>query len=514
MSTDLTRRGLVVGAATAPTVAQAAMKSSSPAKRSLSSSSSDAFDLIVMGGGSTGLPAAITAAAAGARVLLLEHSPKLGGSLHVANGQMSAAGTRLQKEKGIEDSPEDHFADVMRLSRGTADAALVRLAIWNAAGTVDWLTDLGFEPDPVAPTKGIGHEPYGKARYLWGMDKGHSIRRVLETELQRHVDAGRVDIRLEHEVQALSIGTTGAVTGVTARSADGVTHAFTAPSVLLASGGYNANPQMYREICGRDLYTTLPYPYARGAGHRLALSAGGHLRGVENFFINFGYVLETASLPSPLAGRAVTYPDRRAPWEIYVNALGQRFVREDLPSIDARENALLGQPGERYWIVFDQGVLDNAPPLMAGWTREQMAAAFDGRPNFYKGDTLEALAATIGIDPVRLKASVDGYNYGVTTGADFLGRRHLPRALGTGPFYAIRQQGAPVSSAAGVAVNGDLQVIRRDGAPIPGLYAAGEILGSGQLMGRATCGGMMVTPALTFGRLLGRRLAERARQPA
>lgn len=469
-----------------------------------------AFDLIIVGGGSAGLPAAITATEASGSVLLLEHSAQLGGSLHVANGQMSAAGARLQAQKGIADTPEEHFADVMRISRGTVDEALVRLAIWNAASTIDWLTDLGFEPDPAAPATGIGHEPYSKARYLWGLDKGHSIRRVLEARIERLSATGRLTIALEHEAKALILSVDGAVTGVVAQGPDGALRTCRARAVLLASGGYNANPDMYRQICGRDLYTTLPYPYARGAGHRLAISAGGYLRGVENFFCNFGYTLADTALPAPLAGRAVTYPERRAPWEIYVNALGQRFVREDMASIDARENALMAQPGERYWIVFDQAILDSAPPLMLGWSREQMAAAFDGRPFFHKADTLAGLAAAMGLDPVRLQATVTGYNYGVATGSDFLGRRHLPREIGAGPFYGVRQQGAPVSSAAGVAVNGDLQVIRPDGSAIGGLFAAGEILGSGQLMGRATVGGMMVTPALTFGRLLGRRLVANA----
>lgn len=469
-----------------------------------------AFDLIIVGGGSAGLPAAITAAEAGGSVLLLEHSAQLGGSLHVANGQMSAAGARLQAQKGIADTPEEHFADVMRISRGTVDEALVRLAIWNAADTIDWLTDLGFEPDPAAPVAGIGHEPYSKARYLWGLDKGHSIRRVLEAQIERLSASGRLAIALEHEAKELILGENGAVSGVIAQGPDGALKTCRARAVLLASGGYNANPDMYREICGRDLYTTLPYPYARGAGHRLAISVGGYLRGVENFFCNFGYTLADVALPAPLAGRAVTYPERRAPWEIYVNALGQRFVREDMASIDARENALMAQPGERYWIVFDQAILDAAPPLMLGWTREDMSAAFGSRPFFYKADTLADLAAATGLDPTRLQATVAAYNVGVVAGADALVREHLPCTIGTGPYYAIRQQGAPVSSAAGVAVNGDLQVIRPDGLAIGGLFAAGEILGSGQLMGRATVGGMMVTPALTFGRLLGRRLVANA----
>ncbi|MDZ4372805.1 MAG: FAD-binding protein [Phenylobacterium sp.] len=470
----------------------------------------DLFDLVIVGGGSAGMPAAISAAEAGGSVLVLEHSAQLGGSLHVANGQMSAAGTRLQAAKGIADTPEEHFADVMRISRGTVDEALVRLAIWNAADTIDWLTDLGFEPDPAAPATGIGHEPYSKARYLWGLDKGHSIRRVLEAQIDRLSSTGRISIRLEHEAKALILGPTGAVTGVVAQGPDGQSTACHARAVLLASGGYNANPDLYREICGRDLYTTLPYAFGRGAGHRLALSAGGYLRGVEKFFCNFGYTLADDALPAPLAGRAVTYPERRAPWEIYVNAMGHRFVREDMASIDARENALMAQPGERYWIVFDQAILDTAPPLMLGWTREDMAAAFSNQPFFYKADTLDGLASAMGLDSAQLATTVAGYNYGVATGSDFLGRQHLPRPIETAPYYGIRQQGAPVSSAAGVAVNADLQVIRPDGSAIGGLFAAGEILGSGQLMGRATVGGMMVTPALTFGRLLGRRLVANA----
>ena len=65
-----------------------------------------------------------------------------------------------------------------------------------------------------------------------------------------------------------------------------------------------------------------------------------------------------------------------------------------------------------------------------------------------------------------------------------------------------------MTSTVGLAVNGDLKVIREGGDPIPNLYAAGELLGSGQTMGRAACGGMMITPALTFGRLLGDRMLD------
>jgi fumarate reductase flavoprotein subunit len=95
------------------------------------------------------------------------------------------------------------------------------------------------------------------------------------------------------------------------------------------------------------------------------------------------------------------------------------------------------------------------------------------------------------------------YNYGVHTGNDPLGRQHRPLPIAKPPYYAIRTQATSVTSAAGLAVDGSLRALRADGTPIPGLYVAGELLGAGSLQGKAYSGGMMVTPTLTFARLLG-----------
>lgn len=81
--------------------------------------------VIVVGAGTAGLAAAAELAGRGARVTLVEKSARIGGTLHVSAGQMSAAGTKLQRGRGIVDSPEAHFADAMRISKGTADAAPV-----------------------------------------------------------------------------------------------------------------------------------------------------------------------------------------------------------------------------------------------------------------------------------------------------------------------------------------------------------------------------------------------------
>jgi fumarate reductase flavoprotein subunit len=166
--------------------------------------------------------------------------------------------------------------------------------------------------------------------------------------------------------------------------------------------------------------------------------------------------------------------------------------------------ALFHQPGWRYWIIFDHRILTEAPPIVVGWTREDMIAAFErSRPTFVSAGSLDELGSKCGIDPTGLAASVSGYNYGVQTGNDFFGRQHRPLEIKEAPLHAIRMQASAISSTIGLAVDDDLRVIRRDGSVIPNLYAAGEILGSSQTMGKAACGGMMVTPAMTFGRLLG-----------
>lgn len=465
------------------------------------------YDIAIVGAGSAGLPAAIFAARRGASVLLLDHADKLGGSLWVATGQMSAAGTRLQRERGIEDSSDLHFDDVMRISRGTANPELVRLAVDNAAGTFDWLMDEGFVPLPDHPVKGFGHEPYRESRYYWGEDGGITVMNVLVPIVEQLAGEGRIAIGLGQSVTRLLTDGAGAVTGVVAAGPDGAAREYRAEAVLLTCGGYAGNPQMFEELNGYPQYNAAPYPFSRGDGLKLGQGVGGYARGRENIFVNFGSLFDSDTFPASIVGRIEHFPERRMPWEIYVNADGQRFIREDIESVDAREMALLHQPDYRYWIVFDEAILRQAPPIVIGWSADKLRAAFArGGATFLMADSLTELAELAGIGADGLERAVSGFNYGVLTGNDFLGRRHMPLPIGEGPFYAIRMQASAISSSIGLAVDGNLRVIREDGSPIANLYAAGEIIGSSQTMGKAACGGMMVTPAMTFGRLLGASL--------
>lgn len=465
------------------------------------------FDVIVVGAGTAGLPAAICAANRGANVLLIEAADDVGGTLHWSSAQMSAARARLQKHKGIDDHPDLHFADVMRISNGNANPILVRQAVDEAATTIDWLDDLGFDFDPACPTLFYGHQAYGRARTYWGQDQGASLIAVFRPLLQAHIHAGRIQLLLRTRFESLRVEK-GVVVGVTAKDAQGATVAARAKNVVLTSGGYAANVELYREIQNRTQYQKAFCPTAQGDGLLAARAVGAQVINGHLYTISTLTVLKDDVFPSPLSLRVNTIPQNRPPWEIWVNDHGVRFVAEDEPVIDAREKALEQQPHKRMWIVFDDVIRRESPDIVMSWFEPPMADPYNKHKAFFKAGTLAELAALCGLPAEALSDSVADYNRGQKDASDRFGRAHMPRAIAEGPYYAIRQQGGALSTTGGLAVDAQLRVVNQAGQPIGNLYAAGEVIGAGQTMGDAAVGGMMVTPALTFGRLLGQTILQ------
>lgn len=467
------------------------------------------WDLIVIGGGSAGLPAAIFAADRGANVLVIEGSHRLGGTLDRSSGQLSAAGTSLQAAKGISDNTELHFQDVMRLSKSTVNPELVRLAVENAPDTLHWLLELGWRPLPEHPIKGSGHEPYSIARYQWGAEGGMSVYRALEPVVIRLLEQKKITILSQTEVSALIPGPNGSVAGVTARGPDGASTDYRGANVAITTGGAGGDPAAFEKLNGAPLYCRMAYPYNRGTGVELGESMGGYIRGKENYLANDGAVLLDTVYPSPYSAGVNTNPAVREPWEIFVNVAGRRFVKEGEPSVDVREHAVLNQPDHRYWVIFDQKILDTAPPLLNGWSREATQAAFGKHHMFFKGENLEQLARWAGIDAKGLRKSIASYNRNQKSGSDpDFGRTHMPLPVAEAPFYAIQVQAFSILTYGGLAVDDNLRVARQDGPSVPNLFAAGEVLGKGNLSGHAYVGGMSLTPALTFGRMIGQRFIE------
>jgi fumarate reductase flavoprotein subunit len=473
----------------------------------------DRFDLIIVGGGNAGLPAAIFAAGRGARVLVVEAAGQVGGTLFLSSGQMSAGGTKLQKSKGIEDSAQLHYEDVMRISSNTADPVLMKLAVFNAAPVFDWLMDNGFDVHENHPVTGTTHEPYSRPRYAWGKNGGRSILKVLNAQLKPHVDAGRVKLLLQTEVTGLVQRRDGTVEGVTTKNVNGETGRYLARNTVLTSGGYTANVPMYEKYEGHRDYSKATYPYSQGIGITLGLAAGGYVRGGEKYTPLFGAVLANDDFPSPINALVRHFPGDRPPWEIFVNEAGQRFLQEDVPSHNVYEASIREQKDQRCWVVFDDEIFRKAPKLVMGgingpWTEQDTKDAFESGDvaHFHRAGTLAELAKKAGFDAANFEKTVADYNRAQASGKDTLGRKYMPLPIAKAPFYAIQLDVWNLTTYGGIAVDGRLRVIRRDGRPIPGLYAAGELLGMGTMMGRSVVGGMSVTPALALGRLLGNEI--------
>jgi fumarate reductase flavoprotein subunit len=465
------------------------------------------YDMIVIGAGTAGMPAAIFAAERGAKVLVIDKAPVLGGTLDRSTGQISGSRTVFQKAKGIEDSPDAHYDDNMRINNSTADPVLTRLFVDNAGDTINWLAANGFKVADNHPTKGGGHEPFTTARYQWGAEGGKTIFKTMLPLFEKAVGSGKVTVLLNNGAVDLVQDKGGAVVGVVTEDDAGNRKDYMGKHVLLSSGGCASNPRMYRDLHDVDLTIEIAYPFSQGMGITLGQGAGGYVRGGDKFATLFGTILQDTHYPSPQWGGLATNPDTRPPWEIYVNVNGERFLREDHPSVDFREHSLLKQPGLRMWVVADQAMIDKAPPLMPRKKREEFLAEFGTHPMFHKAATLDELAVKAGINPHGLAGTATAYNRAIAEGAhDPFGRQHRPAQLSTGPFYAVALTGWTVVSFAGLAIDGHLRVVRPNGSPIPNLYAAGEVIGAAATSGAAYTNGALVTPALTFGRLLGQRM--------
>lgn len=465
-------------------------------------------DVLVIGAGTAGIPAAVFAARKGARVILLEAQDKVGGTLYVSSGHMSAAASKLQKSKGIADSAEDHFEDVMRISRRTAHPGLLRVATQNAADTIDWLMDNDFEMGPECPVIAYSHEPYKVARTYWGRDKGLSILKVLKAVLDKALQDGIVDLRLRTRVTGLERDEKSGLWKVAVDGPQGA-DALSARNVVLATGGYAGNPTLFPRVTnGYPLLSPAPAS-ADGSGLEIALGLGGRIQ-------NDGIYLPTVGgVPEESGGHYVNWdrktnltPQHRKPWEIYVNLQGKRFVAEDDPSPDSRERALKQQSGLAFWVVYDQAIWDEAPPLFVNRNREEILGCFGRHTAYKRADSLVALAAACGFDPQIFANTVAEYNTAQQTGRDALGRSHMPRQIAKGPFYAIRHQGVTLRCWAGLEIDESLRVVDAQGKPMGGLYAVGEIIGGAALSGDSFASGMSLTPALTFGRLLGDRIMQ------
>jgi fumarate reductase flavoprotein subunit len=453
-------------------------------------------DLVIIGAGLAGLAAAITSADAGASVIVVDKHYKIGGSAMGAGGSFSAAGSRLQREKKIDDSPARHFEDANRIGKGKADPALLRLYTEQAAPTQEWLESLGVEFNPAGPRMAPEHELYTTARTCDAKGGGPGYIAALGRQLDARVKAGRVALLAETEARRL-VTSGGRVTGVAVADDLGRARIIAGGAVVLACGGYGSNAAMVRRY-NPSLANALRITskYATGDGLRMAEAAGAKLVNMDLLPPYFAGVENPPGSRRTLMISLISGIVPNFKGDIWISRLGTRFMNEDSPSPDERERALRGIPDAAVFAIFDDAQLKaNKPPLFA--FDDHLKAGHTVKRSNAIGD----LALQIGVPPGQLLKTIATYNGYVDAGrdADF-GRKDLVK-IQVPPFYAIVASGVIFMTMGGVRTNARLQALDAAGQAIRGLYAAGEVQGAAQWMGDGLMSGAGNGAALVFGRL-------------
>ncbi len=475
--------------------------------------------LVVVGAGAAGIPAALAALEEGAHVILIEKATRVGGMLWASGAVTSGAESELQRARGITDSAQAHYDEVFRAGRGRADPTLLRLATDEAGRTIDWLVTLGtpFTADsPMVHGLADEHEQYATPRsYLLdapdalGPYRGPVLAQVLERALRSWLGSDLLRLMTDTTVVDL-LAADGGVIGVRV-IADGQPYEIRADAVLLTTGGYAANQDLLRRFHPDfDHLVTSGLGHASGDGLVLAETLGGQVVNTDLVIPMMGAVADP-NRPGFRLGDAMLTVGRppATSGDIWINKLGRRFVAEDTLSPDVRERAILAQPGAVMYAVFDEPMRVGLTDEVGRWTAHHLGDPPSPRL-VRSAQSVRDLAQRIGVDPEALEDTVGRYN-SAQNGPDDFGRKAMPAPVLRPPFHAVATASTLLITFAGLRVDSELRVLGPDGVPIPNLYAAGELLGGGQIQGDAFSSGMSVTPAIAFGRIAARRAVRAAR---
>ncbi|MCU0447338.1 MAG: FAD-dependent oxidoreductase [Microscillaceae bacterium] len=475
------------------------------------------FDILVVGGGTAGMTCALVASQNGAKVLVVEKTAQIGGTLHITAGHLSAGGTQRQKSWGIEDSPELHFQDIRRINQDSGDMDLIRLACEEAPKTIDWLDRLGFEFADDSPKILYGHVPYQIPRTHFGKNLGKSILKVILPLFEKQVADGAITLALNQTFLDLILDNNqgqGIITKNTQSIENQlVTNKYYARKIVLASGGYAGNHSFFAQK-HPDLsrLITTASPHSLGEGIQVTEKYGAIFHKAENHISTMGGIeLNPQSGVSDFWAnwaKMSNSVDRKA-YEIYVNEEGKRFLDENEANPDIRERALAHQPNRRCWVILDEEILQTAGSIVYQWNIEQFKTEAQKGRAVWQAESLAELATKIGVLPNNLLTTIENYNQAVDNQLDIEFKRvFLPAKIQKPPFYAVLTYAFSLISFGGLKVNSELKVVRQNGQTFENLYAIGEILGAGATSGNAFCGGMLLTPALSLGRYLGKKLAD------
>lgn len=438
-------------------------------------------DVVIIGAGGAGMTAAINTAQAGKDVILLEKMPYAGGNTTKATGGMNAAETHYQAEQGIDDSVEQFVEDTMEGGHNINDKDLVTTLAENSAEAIDWLDSIG------APLPKVSFSGGATNARIHAPEDGSGVGAYLVTSLLKKMD--ELDINVMYDTKATSlISKDGTVTGVKAESRD-TEYTINAKAVILATGGFGNNEDMivqYRKDLKGTVTTSAPG--ITGDGIVMAEDVGADLVDIEQIQLHPTVEQKTSMLITESV---------RGDGAILVNQDGKRFT-DELLTRDVVSAAELEQPGSYAYIIFDQRLRDGLKAI-----EKYVSTGIT-----VQGDTIEELAEKIDVDPATLAETLKNWNQYVAdqNDPDFGRTTGMDKDLSQAPFYAIKIAPGIHHTMGGVHIDTDAQVIDKDGNPIPGLFAAGEVVGG--VHGGNRLGGNAVADIVVFGKIASESAVE------
>ena len=482
-------------------------------------------DVVVVGAGGAGMTAAITAAAEGKSVVILESQSMVGGNSVRATGGMNAGKTVYQDENefgesaGVEktlktaaekyadnetitalaktvseqwaayqanptgyfDSVELMELDTMIGGKGINDPELVETLCANSADAIDWLDEHGITLHNVSSFGGASVKRIHRPVNAEG--KTVSVGSYMIPLLQENCEKAGVKMMLDTTATEILTDANGAAVGVKATGASGETVTVNAKAVVLATGGFGANLDMvvkYKpELKG---FMTTNAPGIQGQGIEMAEAIGAATVDMDQIQIHPTVEANTAALITE---------GLRGDGAILINEEGQRFI-DEVGTRDVVSAAEIAQTGSYSWLVVDQAMAD-ASSVIQGYIKKGYTVT---------GATYEELGEAMGVDAAAFAETMEKWNGYVEAKNDpDFGRTSFANPLNTAPYYAVKVTAGVHHTMGGLKINANTEVLNEKGEVIPGLFAAGEVTGG--VHGANRLGGNAVADFTVFGRIAG-----------
>ena len=457
-------------------------------------------DVVVIGAGGAGLAAAISAQQNGANVIVVEKMPKVGGNTILAGGAVNAVEDRSEFAIKQNDSVHWHYTQTLSGGDYQGDPELVMTLVTNAWDAIQWTKELGME--------WLGEEAvFTVSGGLWprawkpAMPAGTGFFDTYTKYIQANPDT--MTLMLNTKAEEILVDESGAACGIVCTGETGNTITIKADSVVVATGGFSKNVELrmaYDAIWGTldESVLSTNHEGATGDGVKMMQKLG-----VD--FIQMGNI-QLLPLGDPVTGSLSGNIEHGVDSRIFVNKSGLRYGDEGGRRDDMTRD-LFAQEDATMWIVMDSDTYPTGDEVNNfGETANQLVAA--GRA--VKADTLDELAALMGVDAENLKATIAEYNEYCIGGskegqADQFGHTLFGAPIDNGPFYAGARVPTVHRTMGGARIDTSCRVYNENGEIIKGLYAAGEVTGG--IHGTNRLGGNALTDTVVFGRIAGESAA-------